>query len=370
MRIRKILLVLSCFASVILALPFALSADDSFLNIGVIAPLSGGLAEYGAAFKNGVSLAQRDKRHSSCKFVFEDSKYDPKIAVSAFRKIVQHDDARIVYNFGGPTTEAIAPLAESSKVVLFTSETEPYFSKGRKYVLRFTSPSEAFGRALSDGLKRSDYKRIGLVRTENQYINGVFNALKEALSDNITMTELAVVLPSQNDFSTVISKARVADYDAIGVFLLPGQISLFYRQLQKQKLSPQTFALDFLESAPEIEASGPSVSGVIFPANAVDDSFRIKYRQINGNEAQIQYAGFGYDFAKLILQRVCSEAKLPSAADDLLELLKNSSGQGVNGEFKYVETEEDDKYFAFPVVLRKVEKAGLVTIWPKSGVEG
>ena len=171
MRIRKILLALSYFALAMVVLPFSLSADDSFLNIGVIAPLSGGLAEYGTAFKNGVSLAQREKRNSSCKFVFEDSKYDPKTAVSAFRKIVQHDDARIIYNFGGPTTEALAPLAESDKVVLFTSETEPYFSRGRKYVLRFNSPSEAFGRALSDGLKRSGYKRIGLIRTENQYMD-------------------------------------------------------------------------------------------------------------------------------------------------------------------------------------------------------
>jgi branched-chain amino acid transport system substrate-binding protein len=366
MRIREIFLALSYYGLVILVFPFSLHADNSVLNIGVIAPLSGGLAEYGTAFKNGVSLAQSEKRNSSCKFVFEDSKYDPNTAVSAFRKIVHHDDVRILYNFGGPTTAALAPLAESSRVVLFTSETEPHFSKGRKYVLRFNSPSEAFGRALSDGLKRSGYRRIGLVRTENEYINGVFHALKETLSDNIRMTELAVVLPSQNDFSTIISKARVTDYDAIGVFLLPGQISLFYRQLQKQKLSPQTFALDFLESAPEIEASGPSVSGVIFPANAVDDSFRIKYRQANGNGAQIQYAGFGHDFAELILERVCSEAKSPSTSDELLALLKNSSGQGVNGEFKYVETEEDDKYFAFPVVLRKVEKVDLVTIWPKS----
>jgi len=367
MRIRKILLALSYYALVILPLPISLNADDSFLNIGVIAPLSGGIADYGTAFKNGVNLAQREKLNSSCKFVFEDSKYDPKIAVSAFRKIVQHDDARILYNFGGPTTEALAPLAESNKVVLFTSETEPHFSKGRKYVLRFNSPSEAFGGALSAGLKRSGYKRIGLIRTENQYINGVYHALKDTLPDSIHMSELAVVLPSQNDFSTIITKASVADYDAIGVFLLPGQISLFYRQLQKQKLSPPTFSLDFLESASEIEASGSTVSGVVFPANAVDDSFRIKYQQAIGNEAQIQYAGFGYDFAKLILERVCLEAKLPSTSDDILALLKNSSGQGVNGEFKYVETEEDDKYFAFPVVLRKVEKADLVTIWPKVG---
>lgn len=113
MKCRYLLLIL------LLLLPVASFAEptrDFPLRVGLVLPLTGVLAEYGQAFQNGVNLALSDSSEvaKNCTFISEDSKYDSKTAVAAFHKLTS-SNLSVVYNWGGPTSEALAPLADQKK---------------------------------------------------------------------------------------------------------------------------------------------------------------------------------------------------------------------------------------------------------------
>src|SRR4051812_32826752 len=92
------------------------TADDKPFIVGVVAPMTGPLAEDGVATHNGIELAkkQHPEMFKSLSFIFEDSQYDAKQAVTAYIKLRTVDHADLIYVWGNPTSEAVAPLAEQN----------------------------------------------------------------------------------------------------------------------------------------------------------------------------------------------------------------------------------------------------------------
>lgn len=104
-------------AFVVVQAPAALAEP---FRAGVIVPLSGPVAEYGTAISNGIALAQetRPEVFSKCEFTVEDSAYKTTQALSALQKLQTTNKVNLVYVFGGPMGEALAPLAESKRMPL------------------------------------------------------------------------------------------------------------------------------------------------------------------------------------------------------------------------------------------------------------
>ncbi len=334
--------------------------DPSPLKVGIIAPLSGPLAQYGQALKNGIDLASADSPAiaANCSFAFEDSKYDPKTAVSALQRLAT-DRFTVIYNWGGPTSSAVAPLADRLNVAMFVVSMDPRVSKGSARVIRFANSGAQYGQQLAEALKASGLRRVGIVRTENDYLNVVLDGLKQHAQPGLEIEDIASYLPSDTDFRSSVTKIRAAKLDAIGVFLISGQVSAFYRQLSEQNLKVPTFGTDFFESTSEVKASGVSIEGAIFANNAVDSDFHNVYKAKFGNDYQITYAANGYDFAMLLCRDLPS--KQPSlSANDVLVQMKSVSSNGKLGPYAYRD-EDGDKYIAFPIVIRKIVDGRIVT---------
>ncbi len=68
-------------------LPWSATAQHQAVKFGISAPLSGVLAEYGAAVRNGVILAIADNPETlnpkAIEIIYEDSQWDPKTAIAA-----------------------------------------------------------------------------------------------------------------------------------------------------------------------------------------------------------------------------------------------------------------------------------------------
>ena len=58
-----------------------------------------------------MAISKHPELFSKIKFYFEDSQWVAISAVSSFTKLTQADQVDIVYNWGNPTTEALAPIA-------------------------------------------------------------------------------------------------------------------------------------------------------------------------------------------------------------------------------------------------------------------
>lgn len=341
----------------------AKEAKTAKLRIGIIAPLTGPLAEFGRAVQNGIKLASNDGSLSRCEFQYEDSGNESRKAISAFTKLTDHGRVNLIYNWGTVTTEALAPIAERRRMPLVAWTADPEMTKGKHFVVRFTNSAADYGKVLARHLHSLGKRKIALVLSETQYLEAMHKGLRAALYPNQSLDIIATFNPSDQDFHSIITRMRSKDYDALGVFLVTGQVAQFYRQLEEQRLKIPTFGTDFFESSTEISNAGPAMDGAFYSNNAVDPSFHKQYLTTFGNDSQVTHAGNAYDFSRMSCESL-TDGRYGS--EELIEKLKQVRRRGVLGTFAYVRSESADQFFAFPIMIKtirgqeiqKQEKAG------------
>lgn len=341
-------------------------AEENYtFKVGAILPLTGGLAEYGVAAKNGVELAreQHPSLFTNIKFVYEDSQWDPKTAVSAFNKLSYDYDVSLVFNWGNQTTEAVAPIAETRNIPLIGMTSDPAAVRGKTRLIRCINPAADFSKRLAGHLKQKGYKKLGVVMAQNTYLQGLFDGLRANLGDDQQITTVATFNPSEMDFRGAILKAKSQGFDAIGVFLISGQVSTFYRQLQDLHIGVPTFGTDFFESATEVKMANGAMEGAVFATLGITPIFESQYVAKYKNDYQIAHAGNAYDFAMMIGTLFNSEKERLSTEEILRKLHSyQSSLIGATGASKYRRTEDGDSYFEFPIQLKRVEKEHFIPI--------
>lgn len=332
--------------------------------VGMVLPLSGPVAEYGTAIRNGVTIAQNKFPHrfSRIKFLYEDSQYIPARAVSAFKRLKELNQADLIYTFGGSVSEVVAPIGQQLKVATLISSIDPAAKIGKEYVLRFSNPSEDFGSVLVKELRLKGARDIAIVLTENHYLNSLLSGLSQSLQAQERLQVLATYQPADQDFKTVVAKLRHRKPDILGIFLLPGQVASFYRELNLQNVEINTFGSDVFESSTEISAAGENMRGAFFANHDVETWFREQYKDTFGNDHQIGYAGQAYDLANFLGQLFSSQ-KIKLSAKQILHTLRTSEPQqGVTGQFSFIKIADGDEYFSFPIRLRKITASGIVSL--------
>jgi len=329
--------------------------ESKIFKVGVIAPLSGPLAEYGVAAKNGIHTAVGNSPDdfSNVEFIYEDSQWISKNALSAFEKLRSVENVSLILNWGNPTTEALAPVAESTKTPLIGMTLDPKVAIGKKYVVRSTNASDEFSESLAQYLYEKKYQKIGVVVAENTYVQGLYDGLESWLGEGMHIEIVESFNMSDNNFRSAISKIRAKKYDAIGVFLISGQVSTFYRQLAEQKITVPTFGTDFFESTSEIEDANGGMDGAVYPHLGTSEEFRKKYIARYGNDFQIAYAGNWHDMA-LVIGSLFNEQPDLTNDEIMMKIHKSTFYKGVCGEFKFIENENGGPHFSFPVKMKKI----------------
>lgn len=327
-------------------------------TVGVIAPLSGVLAEYGLAARNGIELAesQHSELFTNIEFVYEDSQWDAKTSVSAFNNLSRIKKVSLIFNWGNPTTEAVAPLAERQTVPLIGVTLDSKVALGKKYLIRSINPEAEFSKKLAEYLRAKGYRKLGVVMAENTYVQGLYDGLKASLSEDQSIEVIAQHNISETDFKSTLLRLRQNKYDAIGVFLISGQVSTFYKQMLQQKVSIPTFGTDFFESTTEIKLAGGGMEGAVYPHLGVSTAFESEYVKRFGNDYQIAYAGNAYDMAMLI-GTLFNKLTSKLAPEQIMTELKSlkSTLNGETGAFHFQHTNDGDSYFQFPVHLKVIE---------------
>ena len=330
--------------------------------VAVILPFSGPTAEYGIAFKNGIELASRDDSVSAqnIRYVFEDSKYDSRAAVSSFKKVSLVDNAKLVYVFGGPMSDVLAPLADRAAIPLLVSINDPRTAIGRRYVIRFSNPAAQYGKLLAEWLAARGAHRIGIVHAENQYLSCMLEGFRQSAKSDQKLEILDLFQPEDTDFRSTISKLKHKNYDALGIYLLPGQTNVFFKLLRQFEVNMPTFGTDFFESASEIMEAQGAMEGTVFPNNVVSERFHQRYLKEFANDSQITWAGYGYEFASLVM-KTYSTLKGQNGADEITAALRaTAKARGVMGDSSFVSSADGDSYFAFHVVLKQIKDGEVV----------
>lgn len=339
----------------------SLSAQQE-LKVGVVLPLTGPVAEYGAAARNGIELARKENPvlFSDIEFLYEDHKYEGRMALSAFNKLVTVDNIDLMYLWGYGPVQAVAPVAEQRKQPLIAVTGEQGIALKRDYIVRFCYHGEQAALEILPYLRKKGVKKIGILKTELAFINSILDGLRKNLADGESVEVIDSFQFENTDFKSSITRLKSMSYDAVGVFLGSGQISQFYRQAASQGYDGFTFGTDFFESKTEIVDSGAGIDGAVFPAPFVSEDFKKRYLDQFGNDLQVSWAANAYDFANY-LGRQHSGMKGDKPAVALLEQFRKIKGeQGASGMFNFAADAEQGSGVEFQMVVKKVVGAEIV----------
>jgi len=280
--------------------------NDSII-IGAVLPLTGDAASYGSSLKKGLDLALDG---SEVRIVYEDSKGEPKTAVSIVNKLISVDKVDILIgDMFTNTTMAIMPVASKNGILLLTptASSSELSEKGETTFRLYPSEKEE-GEVLSSFYqsKFAGTKATIIVVNEDAMLKvaGIINQ-----DGNKQVVEYTAGL---SDFTPIIQKI---DRNTEVVFL----IGYFEecRQLIKQSIEMNrgfsfiglsTLYTPLLKTTlgsvqSPIYMSAPKASldtGNVFTAGFIKE-YLSKY-----NEEPDIWAGYGYDSGSIVLNVIRS----------------------------------------------------------------
>ena len=99
--------------------------------------------------------------------VFEDDQFDPRLTLSAYRKLVNSHNIDAVVVMGSSPANALVPITErEGKLLVAIGASDPSIAVGRELSFVYWVIPSVLGTTLSKELIRRDYKRIAFITSE------------------------------------------------------------------------------------------------------------------------------------------------------------------------------------------------------------
>ena len=331
------------------------------LKVGVILPLSGQIASYGAVARNGFELARRENpdKFKGIEFYYEDSIYDGKTSISAFRKLVEQDKVNILFVWGVIPAEVIAPLAKSSKIPTILYTFDRTIHENNPWIVRTKSTNEQFGKKLSDHLIKQGLKRLAIFKVDASFSTAMYEGFKAgAIQNGQSIVSLVSFSPEEMDFRSAITKLRNLNVDAVGIYLFAGQIAQFHRRLSEQKVTLPTFGTEDIGTKSEIEKAPTQMEGAVFSINVVAPSFKESFIKNYEDDSNIWHAAQTYDIANFLT--VIPKDSSPMQIMDTFRTAPLHAGALGMPEREAVA--DGGISLTYPVVVGKIENAHIVEL--------
>ena len=319
---KKLLLLISMLALFLVSCGEKKSADAAVVKIGVIAPLTGDLAQYGTAVRDGFQLkvdeinAAGGINGKKLELVIEDDKGDINEAVSIFKKLKGKDKVDLIV---GPvissTSNAVAPLAEQGKVVMITpTGTNIDITKGRSFAFRTTFTDPYQGTAAAKYAAKNNLKKVAiLTNTSSDYSVGLAASFKdEASKAGIEVVEEKYT-KDDKDFKAILTNIKNKAPEAIFIPDYYNTIGLIATQAKELGITAQYLGGDGWDG---VQTDFADVTeGAVFASQfAADDTSSLVQNFITAYKTKTNvdpnvFAALGYDTGSIV------EAAVKAAPD-------------------------------------------------------
>jgi branched-chain amino acid transport system substrate-binding protein len=287
------------------------------ITIGAALPLTGDGAEYGTNAKKAIDLAISEVnaaggvRGRQLAVIYEDTKLQPKDAVSAVTKLATIDKVKVIIGpMSSSEVEAVLPVCEANHVVLVSpSATDHKLSGASPYFFR-TIVSDAYeGKVMAEfAFKQKGYRRVAILYIESAGPFGVSETFRkdfEALGGQVVTIEKAS--QGASDLRAQLTRIKSKKVQAMFFAGFAQETVTMLKQAKEIGLNIQILAHGTAE-APEVrQDAGAAADGLIFatstlgPDSGIDSvrKFYAAFRSRYGTDPQ-NYAPNAYDAAKLI----------------------------------------------------------------------
>ena len=182
------------------------------IKIGVLAPTSGFVSDYGEEILRGISSVDS----KGFRLIVEDTECDARKGLDAYRKLVEVDNVHFLIGPGcGAPQEIIAPrVAEDNVVVIVPSAATRSLHEVSKEKMFFTQYAlEDESQFIADKMYELGYEDVILVSFQNAFSAIHVNNFKQHFKGNI-VAELSF-LNETTDVASELVKIKDIDADAI-----------------------------------------------------------------------------------------------------------------------------------------------------------
>jgi len=333
-------------------------------TVGVILPLTGDVAVYGNAIKNGIDLALDESDiKEDIRLIIEDDQGETKTATTIFNKLLLQKTDIIIGGGMSSVAAALAPIAQKEQITLLSPTASlPSLTNSGKYFFRIW-PSDNY-----EGYITADYianimqkKRAAVLYVNLDYGVGMNNVFSEEFSKRggqIVFSE--GYAQGATDFRTQLVKIRNNNPD---VLYIPGyyqEVANILRQVKDINLDVQILGISSLYDERIIQLAGDQAEGIIFTypsydSNSEDETVQVfvkNYSARFGNTPDA-FAAHGYDAMKVVEYAIkqLKKKSAPVTRETLRnEISKVSDFNGVSGKFSFDENGDVIKSMRFMTV--------------------
>ena len=296
------------------------SEDDepTTYRVGVMEALTGPGETYGNVANRAKQLALDEINDAGgingtpLELVVEDSKCNAQDAITAYNKLTDVDDIKIILGTScSGAMLAVAPLAEEDGVVLFSSSaTNPLIADAGDYIFRSAISDEKLGIETASLLRADDIETLVTMSETTDYAEGVRRGVSEHFE---TLGGLVVgeerYQEGTLDFRTQLTQLRELDTDALfiaaqteasaGSIIKQAREIGFEGAIYGEVVSTGFTALDVAgEAATDMKAVIADLDPGIEKSQSVLQDFRDRYEYVT----LPWYLGSAYDSVYIVAE--------------------------------------------------------------------
>ncbi len=287
---------------------------DVKVKIGLVAPMTGPLAQYGKDMVNGAQVAIEELhaesfriREKRVKFelVVEDDKANPETGKTAAQRLVDAGVVAVFGHFNSGVSIAAAPIYAKAGIPQLSVSTNPRYTRlGLKTTFRLTADDiqqgAVLGRMMSDKLR---VKSLFMLDDKTTFGVGLRDEVAKVFKDKKLNPPSESIDPKTTDFAPLIEKIKAADADAI-FFGGDEAVGLPFLKALRAAGSKAFFVVgdamcdvSFLEKAKALVEQGfyCTLAGVppswLAEGISFTQAYKDKYKTTPGSYASLAYTG-------------------------------------------------------------------------------
>lgn len=323
------------------------------IKIGAILPLSGKNVSYGERTQKGIelALAEVNKEKEVIKVIYEDSKGDSTTGVNAAHKLIDVDKVSVLLVQLSEISEAVAPIAQENKTLLFGFTLTPDFTKIGEYIFRNRGDALEEGKSIGKFILDKGYKKAAVLYKNNSTGIGEAEGFKKAFEEGeggIVFFESYKV--GETDFRTPLLKIKEANPEIIVCPARDKDIPLILRQAKELGLNQQFFSTQGIATRSLLEDAGSLVEGLLYAESVIyeestspDVQAALKAYKEKYNENMDLYAGDAYDVIKVLGYVIKTGATTQEKIKEGLKKIKDFPG--VSGPITFNEFRDIPKEY-------------------------
>ncbi|MEJ8846035.1 ABC transporter substrate-binding protein [Variovorax rhizosphaerae] len=311
------------------AFSYAAAQAGDPIKIGIISPMSGPNARYGAFANKGAALAASEINAAGgllgrkVQLVSGDSQCVPSEGVAATQRMISLEKTPIIIgDICSSVTLAMQPLAEESKVLLVNAaSSNPDITYkagvgGFKWTFRnYPTDEVRAATVLEYSVKTKGFKKFAVLSVDSDYGRGAIKFTKRYLPkyEGAEILSEDYYKDSETDFRTVLSKIRRSGAQAIILYGQADTTPIIARQMLELGLAGKIALVgngefntkDTIAAAPKV-MNGAVEAAAWLPEVPAPRSLKFveDYKKANGGEMPNNHAYTHYDTLQLIAQAV------------------------------------------------------------------